>query len=88
MPIYDYKCKSCEEVWELNHSINDDATSLNLVCPNCESADIFKYFGNMRTLPVHFKGTGFSINDSALDKLGMPKNIQNSEATKDRLKRL
>lgn len=32
MPVYDYKCKECEHVWEENHSMNDPDI---LVCPKC-----------------------------------------------------
>lgn len=87
---YDYRCREeeCRHIWVEEHSINDDAESLGLTCPECNSHDVYKYFGNMRTVPIHFKGTGWAIVDSALDAIGMPKNIQNSHATKEAIKKM
>ena len=87
---YDYRCREeeCRHIWVEDHPISEDAESLGLRCPECDSHDIYKYFGNMRTVPIHFKGTGFAVNDLALDAIGMPKSIQNSPATKERLKKM
>lgn len=34
MPNYDYKCKNCEEVIEINHSINETP---EVLCPFCKT---------------------------------------------------
>ena len=41
MPIFEYKCKSCEEKFEIFRS----SSNLDPVnCPKCESEDTFKLF--------------------------------------------
>ena len=79
MPKYDVKCKDCENVWEVTHSVREDPV---YVCPTCGSQNCRRMVGATRTL---FKGTGFAINDIALDRLGMPKHVR--EINKDRLMR-
>lgn len=85
MPSYDYKCKSCSNVWVAVHSIHDTDPQ---PCPECGLTDTYKYFGAMKTVPVHFKGSGWHIVDSALDAAGMPKNIQQSKETRDALRKM
>jgi len=87
MPIYDYKCRECGNIWEVEHSISvDDAVEeLGLKCPECGSQDIFKYLGKRKSLTVKFIGTGWYINDSALEAAGMPEATRNSPETKKRL---
>lgn len=88
VPNYDYRCRDCLNVWLENHSFKETAESLGLKCPECSSHDIHKYFGNMKTLTVKFKGAGFAVNDMALEKLGMPESIRNSPHTKKALEEL
>lgn len=86
MPLYDYRCRECANIWEETHSMTEDASSLELACPECGSHDIHRYLGYTKRIGVKFKGTGFASVDLALDAVGMPKNIQNSPETKKRLK--
>ena len=88
---YEYKCDDCENIWDVHHSIKvDDAVEeLGLLCSECESKNIKKYFGNYSTATVMFKGPGFAINDLAMEKIGMPKPQRESlEAKKAMKKRL
>jgi predicted nucleic acid-binding Zn ribbon protein len=87
--VYDYKCKSCENVWQVNHSIavNDAVKELGLECPECSSFEVFKYLGNYGTATVVFRGTGWAHKDLMLDKIGMPKATQNSPEAQAALKR-
>lgn len=39
MPLYDYKCKACEKVFELSHSMNELPT---VFCPFCGKQECFK----------------------------------------------
>jgi len=39
MPLYDYRCNACEQIWEARHGF--DAPKPN--CPNCESQDTQKH---------------------------------------------
>ena len=56
MPAYDYKCKSCSEVFEITRKATDDTP---VACPSCggETKQLFHPVG------VHFKGTGFHNTD-------------------------
>lgn len=86
--LYDYKCRECDNIWQESHSIkvNDAVEELNLTCPSCQSKEISKYLGNYKTATIMFKGQGFSINDTALDRIGMPKAQQESAYAKRKLK--
>jgi putative FmdB family regulatory protein len=56
MPAYDYKCKTCDEVFEIKRSPTDDAP---VTCPSCkgETRRVFTPVG------VVFKGSGFHNTD-------------------------
>ena len=84
---YDYQCIECKNIWEEEHSIKEDKDSLGLTCPSCSSDNIKRYLGFYSRATVIFKGTGWYAIDSALDKAGMPKNIQHSQDTKDAIRR-
>ena len=47
MPIYEYQCKKCENVFEYFHVGSDDN---NVVCPACNSEEVEKVmsFGQVR----------------------------------------
>lgn len=85
MPLYDYKCRECSEIWNETHSFKDDAKSLGIHCPKCDSENVFKYLG-AKPVPVHFKGTGFAINDLALSKIGFPEHYKQNKEVRDKLK--
>lgn len=86
MPIYDYKCRECEEVWDTTHSFKETAEELGITCPSCGSSNIFRYLGRRKTIPIHFKGSGFAINDLALDRIGFPKHYKQNKEVRDKLK--
>ena len=56
MPIYEYECKQCKEVFEIFHKIDEDC---KVACPKC--------LGPARKLisATNFvlKGSGFYVND-------------------------
>ena len=56
MPIYEYQCKRCSEVFEIFHKIDEDC---KVACPKC--------LGPVRKLvsATNFvlKGSGFYVND-------------------------
>ena len=35
MPLYEYQCQACEEVFEVRASIREKEAGLVLVCPKC-----------------------------------------------------
>ena len=57
MPLYEYRCRSCNHQFEIQQSFSDDALT---VCPECQG-DLRKVF---KPVGISFKGTGFYKNDS------------------------
>lgn len=84
--VYEYKCRDCETVSEIEHSINDSAEELGLTCPACGSEDIFKYLGNYGRPTIIFRGPGWVVNDTALERIGMPQAQQHSPEGREKLK--
>jgi len=39
MPLYDYQCKDCGEVFEVRATIKEKEAGLVLVCPTCGSEE-------------------------------------------------
>ncbi|NWG01986.1 MAG: zinc ribbon domain-containing protein [Syntrophaceae bacterium] len=74
MPIYEYQCKQCNEVFEIFHKIDEDC---KVTCPKC--------LGQAKKLisATNFvlKGSGFYVNDypSAARKEGTKKEKEGSE---------
>jgi putative FmdB family regulatory protein len=56
MPAYDFKCKSCDVVFEITRPGSDDSP---VACPSC-GGDTKRVFS---PLGVHFKGAGFHNTD-------------------------
>lgn len=85
---YDYKCNECNHIWEVSHSIkvSNAVEELGLSCENCNSQDIQKYLGNYKSATIMFKGQGFVVNDTALERIGMPEAQRNSPYAKKKLK--
>lgn len=40
MPIYDYKCKNCQAVFEVRASFKEKESGLQPECPQCNSWDV------------------------------------------------
>jgi len=40
MPIYDFQCKQCNEVFEVRATIHQKEAGLTPECPNCDSLDV------------------------------------------------
>ena len=74
MPLYDYKnigCSEtgCPEFIELFHGFNEKIETT--ICEKCgKETKIQKIFSST---PVHFKGTGFYVNDYRKSDDGMKK---------------
>ena len=56
MPLYDYECLSCGNIFEVRQGFNDVPEA---ACPECdhESKRLFRPVG------VIFKGSGFYVNE-------------------------
>ena len=63
MPLYDYECLSCGNVFEMRQGFNDPPEAH---CPDCnhESKRLFRPVG------VIFKGSGFYVNEYGKGKEG------------------
>ena len=57
MPFYDYRCTSCQGVFERHLSIHDTDVPLREPCPNCRAKTVVAYFGEPPM--VQFKGGGW-----------------------------
>jgi putative FmdB family regulatory protein len=77
MPTYDYKCRSCDVVFERFQRITEDPIS---ICPECS--------GQVRRLIVGgtgviFKGSGFYVTDNKKSGItSSPGKIANTTDTK------
>lgn len=56
MPRYDYKCRSCDNVFELRQSFDAETVA---PCPKCGSISNRQFHAP----PVIFKGSGWYVND-------------------------
>jgi putative FmdB family regulatory protein len=73
MPIYEYKCTGCDELFEIKQSFNDKPVTVCHLCGK-EARRVFK------PAPIIFKGSGFYVTDHAKkDKENKPENKKNLE---------
>lgn len=70
MAAYNYKCKDCGNIQEVNHKVTEDP---EIVCLTCGSSNTRRMVGATRTI---FKGGGWVVNESSLDKIGMPEHVK------------
>lgn len=57
MPIYGYRCQSCEQDFEVTQRMTDAPQA---ACPVCSGAGTRQFF----PIGIHFKGSGFYKTDS------------------------
>lgn len=50
MPLYDYQCQSCGEVFEVRATIKEKEAGLTLVCPKCGSQEARQQLAVVRML--------------------------------------
>lgn len=72
MAIYSYKCRECESIQEEKHSVSENP---EIECKECGSTHTFRYLGN-GNVRVLFRGLGWAINDSALDRMKVPERVR------------
>lgn len=62
MPLYEFICQNCDSEFEMIVSFSDTDTP---ACPSCDAENVQRKMG----LPaIHFKGSGWYINDSKESK--------------------
>lgn len=79
---YDYRCRECLAVFEVNHSMTENP---EVDCEVCGSKNTHKYLGNIRNVPIRFRGVGFAANDLALSKIGFPEHYKENPEVRKKL---
>ena len=59
MPVYEYKCDDCGNIFEAEQRMIEDPLT---DCPNCEDGKVNRVIG--RSVGIAFKGSGFYVNDN------------------------
>lgn len=75
MPYYEYKCNSCNNIEEIQHSIKDDAKK-TMFCSKCKKNQECTRLISVTTEPI-FKGTGWTVKQSGFGKRGYKGKYQN-----------
>ena len=78
MPTYDYLCTSCEEEFEIFHSIMADPLTK---CPSCEKESLERRIGI--GAGIIFKGSGFYQTDYKNVSEKKPESAQKEEKKKE-----
>ena len=73
MPLYEYRCESCEHQFEVIQKFSDPHVS---VCPKCGGGPVVKLISSPA---FTFKGTGFYITDYARKDQGKDGKAENAE---------
>mgnify|MGYP000988207819 CR=1 FL=1 len=47
MPLYDFRCKDCQEVFEVRLSLTEKEKGVKKPCPKCGSNKVQQFFGAM-----------------------------------------
>jgi len=76
MPIYEYRCSSCDYRFELIQKFSDSPVSQ---CPNCGKGDAERL---VSAPAIQFKGSGWYITDYA--KKNSPSQESGSKGKKDK----
>jgi putative FmdB family regulatory protein len=59
MPLYEYRCESCDHRFEVIQRFSDDPIA---VCPSCSKGPVVKLLSSPA---IQFKGSGWYITDYA-----------------------
>jgi len=79
MPTYDYKCKSCQHIFEHFQSMSSDPLKK---CPECEKDSLQRLIG--KGAAIIFKGSGFYQTDyKSTKRSNKSKNVSKTDAPKD-----
>ncbi|HHY10847.1 MAG TPA: zinc ribbon domain-containing protein [Firmicutes bacterium] len=47
MPLYDYRCEQCKQVFEVRMSLREKEEGRQDPCPNCGSDEVKQFFGSV-----------------------------------------
>ncbi len=77
MPLYDYRCQTCDHEFEMRQSFSSEPVA---VCPSCNN-------GARRVIhsvPVVFKGSGFYVNDYGKGRSGSSTSSEPKDSGSDK----
>ena len=68
MPMYDYRCESCENIWELLQTMSNREVPCKEKCPHCGENKVVRHIGEFPSTTVDTsltpnKKTGGQWND-------------------------
>lgn len=72
MPIYGYKCDSCDHIFDRTLSMSENKTPTKEPCPNCNKKSVRQYHG---TMPGFITQAGSTINKTSSDWKDLLKKI-------------
>ncbi len=82
MPLYEYRCESCEHQFETIQKFSDPHVS---VCPKCGGGPVVKLISSPA---FTFKGTGFYITDYARKDQGKGDQDKAEKAEKPKVRKV
>lgn len=59
MGRYGFKCNECGKIFKIEKRYDDPA-----YCPDCQSDDLERYFGDMKDVRFKLNAEGFTLNHS------------------------
>jgi len=77
VPIYEFVCQNCGEEFE---KIQSFSVAIAPICPRCQSIQVQR---QMSRPAIHFKGSGWYINDSKPGKESAKKSTDTNGAESD-----
>lgn len=60
MPLYDYRCPGCGNIWEVSKKISEPHPS---ECPSCKCGPVERYHASDSNQLVQYKGKGWMKTD-------------------------
>lgn len=76
MPLYEYKCESCDKTFEVIQKFSDAPLEVHADCGG-------KLIRLVSPSALHFKGSGWYVNDYARSGNGQGKGNKDSKDTKE-----
>jgi putative FmdB family regulatory protein len=78
VPIYEYQCKACGHMFEIEHAIGENKT---YKCPECSCKETQKLVSQVGVI---FKGTGFYRTDNRKSGNGGGKSSSDKGSKKEK----
>ncbi len=72
MPLYDYHCNCCGELFEAEHSMDGPDPRSPILCPVCRTGDVNKIILNVPGVRIWFKNPGLAHHSDEKQPRYMP----------------